>query len=73
MKKTIALIVAAISLALSGCCTARHSTIWEYQTVTNISDVNRLAAEGWTLAGFSSQGNGAVLDRLVYVMKHPKR
>ena len=73
MKKSIALIIAASTLFLAGCCTAHHATTWEYQTVIDIGQVNELANQGWTLAGFSSRGNGSMRAELVYVMKHPKQ
>jgi protein involved in sex pheromone biosynthesis len=74
MKKSIALLIAASTLFLAGCCTAHHATTWEYRTVNDdITQVNELANQGWTLAGFSSRTTGAMRAELVYVMKHPKQ
>jgi hypothetical protein len=73
MRKSIPLLIAASTLFLAGCCTAHHAIIWEYRTVPDIGNVNELANQGWTLAGFTSQVNGSMRAELVYVMKHPKQ
>jgi len=74
MKKTAALIFAASTLFLAGCCTTHGpaSTKWEYKTVYDISQVNQLAGQGWSLAGFSAFHDGGTSGTL-YVMKHPKQ
>jgi len=56
MKKTIAVILAASTLFLTGCCTAHHerASKWEYQKVWDFKTVQKLSAEGWTLDGFHS-------------------
>jgi hypothetical protein len=54
MKKNIALILAASTLLLAGCCSTHHVTQWEYKTYgaaysspSAVGDLNKLAAEGW--------------------------
>jgi hypothetical protein len=55
MKKSIALILAAGTLILAGCCTARHVTQWEYKVTvaprlsgTNSqSPTNSLSVSDW--------------------------
>jgi len=84
MKKTVALTLAASTLFLAGCCTAHHTTLWEYKTVTSDSAVNQLASQGWTLvevvplAGTSQTATSFnppshQKSELFYVMKHPKQ
>ena len=71
MKKTIALIFAASTLFLAGCCTMHHTTKWEYMQRTgqlSDADINKLADEGWSIVSTSIGPGGAVL----YVLKHPK-
>jgi hypothetical protein len=57
MKKSIALIFAASTLFLAGCCTAHHdktATRWDYQQVHSIEEMQALAPQGWILAGYGS-------------------
>jgi hypothetical protein len=55
MRQSIAVMIAASTLFLAGCCcTAHHAAKWEYQRVTDFPSVQKLAAEGWTLYGFHS-------------------
>ena len=66
---------AASTLFLAGCCTAHQehaTTKWEYQTVYDISEVNKLSDQGWSLSGFSAFHDGGTSGTL-YVMKHPKQ
>jgi len=55
MKKNIALIFAASSLFLAGCCTIHHTASWEYQTRYDLSDaeLNKLGEQGWKVVGFA--------------------
>ena len=82
MKKSLALIFAASTLFLAGCCTAHHATIWEYKTVLSIKDVNKAAADGWVVAGFSSyiststpEKDGTAYNGIgeEYLLKRPKQ
>jgi len=54
MKKSIALVIAAGTLFLAGCCTTHRTVRWEYQRVWDFKAVQKLSAEGWTLDGFHS-------------------
>ena len=55
MKQSIALIFAASTLIMAGCCTTLHLTKWEYKvtvaprlTATNsLSDTNRMTLSNW--------------------------
>ena len=49
MKNTIALILAASSFFIAGCCSTQQATKWEYQTVHTIGGVNERAAIGWSV------------------------
>ena len=69
MKKFVALTFAASTLILAGCCTVHQghaATKWEYQIVYNLSDVNKLAEQGWSLAAFSLNPN----NQTVFIVKH---
>jgi hypothetical protein len=74
MKKSIALILAASTLFLAGCCTTHHVTKWEYQQIPTGSmksdaTLNRFGDEGWSVVGFgTSQTSGNF-----YIMKRPKQ
>jgi hypothetical protein len=56
MKKTIAPIIAATTLLLTGCSTTpQHAGAkWEYQKVWDFPTVQKMGTEGWTLVGFHS-------------------
>jgi hypothetical protein len=41
MKKSIALLFAASTLILAGCCTTHHATAWEYEIVSGHLDAPR--------------------------------
>ena len=43
---------------LTGCCTARQSTKWEYRTSSSLSEVNQLAEQGWTVVTFAMPDGG---------------
>ena len=76
MKKTIALIVAASTLGLSGCCTAHHVSKWEYKQLppdrgsSRVSDdaLNKLGEEGWSVVGVGND-NGVS----IYILKRAKK
>jgi hypothetical protein len=76
MKNTIALIVAASTLGLSGCCTAHHVTKWEYKQIepskgtSRVSEdaLNKLGDEGWSVVGVGND-NGIS----VYILKRAKK
>jgi hypothetical protein len=73
MKTSIALMFAASTLLLAGCCTTHHVTKWEYMqipTSTQKSDeyLNQLGAEGWSVVAFGKSGDGSL-----YILKRPKQ
>jgi len=82
MKKHIALILAAGTLLLAGCCTNHHVTQWEYKKVGSIEEANKAAADGWIVSDYStyiegSHLNGSMPDTRydwgeVYLLKRPK-
>ena len=51
--------MAASTLFLAGCCTAHreHMTQWEYEKVYSLKDVNKAAADGWVVVGYSQYIN----------------
>ena len=73
MKKSTALIFAASTLLLAGCCTTHHVTKWEYKQLMMgmVTDetLNQLGDQGWSVVGYGSPsaGNG------FYIMKRPKQ
>ena len=73
MKKHIALVFAASTLFLAGCCTTSHQTQWEYKTVRSIREVNELAAQGWVVVGFSGYVDTGNHDMTQFLMKHKKQ
>ncbi len=52
MKKSL-LLITACGFILTGCCTAHHVRKWEYRQATNLSEVNQLAEQGWTVVNFA--------------------
>jgi hypothetical protein len=62
MKRIIALTFAASSLFLAGCCSTHHVTQWEYRQVSTIEAVNKAAADGWVVAGFSTHISSSTVD-----------
>ena len=60
MKNSIALVFAASTFLLAGCCTTHHehASKWEYQKVWDFQTVQKLSAEGWVLEGFHSFDSG---------------
>ena len=65
MKKSIALIFAASTLFLAGCCTTPHVTKWEYK-VTDMylsqqgaleKKINDLVADGWEFVSATPKPN----------------
>jgi protein involved in sex pheromone biosynthesis len=78
MKKHIALGLVASTLFLAGCCTSRHAVVWQYQTVGSITEVNKLATEGWVAAGYTRYVEPATTDHGAitwdsFLLKHPKQ
>lgn len=58
MKQPIALIFAASTMLLAGCCTTHHAAKWEYKEVLTLSAVNELAKTGWSVVAVEpSAGN----------------
>jgi hypothetical protein len=82
MKKSIALIFAASTLFLAGCCTTPHVTKWEYK-VTDMylsqqgaleKKINDLVADGWEFVSLSTlvePGNSP--PRGYIVVRRPKQ
>jgi len=72
MKNFIVLILTVSTVLLAGCCTAHHTTKWEYQTLTGvgISKINQMADEGWSVAGFSQYESGGTIITS-YLLKRP--
>ena len=68
MKRCIALVLAASTLYLAGCCTTPHTTMWEYKVAGPTNEqlrerggtqqfLNDRANEGWVLV---SQNEGRI-------------
>jgi hypothetical protein len=72
MKKHIALGLVASTLFLAGCCTQHHVTAYEYKTVRSVQEVNTLAAQGWSVAGFTEYQNLGNPITQVYLLKRAK-
>ena len=73
MKKTIALVSAAVTLLLAGCSIVHHehtATRWEYQKAYTIGAVNKAAADGWVVTGFSAYDAN---HTEIYLLKRPKQ
>jgi hypothetical protein len=66
VKKNIALGLVASTLFLAGCCTAHHTTKWEYKEVSNLGEVNTLCKTGWSLANVNHHEGGSD----TYLVKH---
>lgn len=62
MKKTLPIILIALSLLTVSANTQQKPQQWEYKTEDRCFDekrINALGAEGWEIAGFSETGRGA--------------
>ena len=74
MKKSIVIILAAVTLILAGCCTTHHVTKWEYKQLSNsmVTDetLNQLGDQGWNVVGYSSAPGAA---NGFYIFKRPKQ
>jgi hypothetical protein len=74
MKKSIALIFAASTLLLAGCCTTHQVTKWEYKQLngSEVTDqaLNKLGDEGWIVVDYST-GPGSAEG--FYILKRPKQ
>ena len=68
MKKSIALMFAAATLNLAGCCTTHQTTKWEYQNVMSLTEVNQLADQGWSVVNFTFTSPGPT----VYLLKRAR-
>jgi hypothetical protein len=68
MKKHIALLLVASTLALAGCCTTNRATKWQYKTVasSSIEVLNTPLAEGWIVVGYTALPDGS----REYLLKH---
>jgi protein involved in sex pheromone biosynthesis len=80
MKKHIALGLVASTLFLAGCCTTHHVTRWEYEEVRSLEQVNKAAADGWTVVDFSAHtrtdvySSGTTYNEVqTYLLKRPKQ
>ena len=73
MKTSIALLCAVSTLLVAGCCTTSHHTKWEYKTVNTVADVNKLADEGWLVAGFSGYVDTSNSDMTKFLLKRKKQ
>jgi hypothetical protein len=81
MKKSIALIFAASTLFLAGCCTTHHITKWEYKTSTDygVQDdarLSKLGKDGWILVSctFAPKSQTQTSqDEYHYVFKRPTK
>ena len=75
MKKNIALIFAASTLFLAGCCTTPHQVKWEYKEVefpsgtTSEDQLNQLGDQGWSVVAATVSTRGVPL----YVLKRAKQ
>ena len=78
MKKTIALIIAASSLILAGCCTTRQqATKWDYLIipgrVTDRPSLNdklqKAAADGWEVVAAANEAPAGWVD---VILRRPK-
>ena len=74
MKKSIALIFAASTLFLAGCCTMPHATKWEYK-VTEMylaregalqKTIDGLVADGWEFMSLSTSVEAGKLSTLLH-------
>ena len=68
MKRSIALVLAASTLLLAGCCTTHQVTKWEYKTIQGSqtdASLNKFADDGWAIVGLNSYGG--------YLLKRPKQ
>ena len=82
MKKSIALIFAASTLFLAGCCTTHHVTQWEYKGVNlqvyqlrppNLSStLDDLGKDGWSVVGVTQDGTGDYA-MLHFILKRAKK
>ena len=80
MKKSIALIFAASTLFLAGCCTTSHVSKWEYKVVEKYLSPNELQkqidaqlADGWEFVTVSTAPEGNSPPRGFIVFRKPKQ
>ena len=75
MNKTIAILIAASAMLLTGCSTTHHGTNWEYKSMSGASDsaLNQMVEQGWSVAGFSEYASPSATIRRSYLLKRPKQ
>jgi hypothetical protein len=78
MKNAVALTLAASTLFLAGCCTSHRTAVWQYETVGSLDKVNKMAADGWVVVGFTTyvepaSSNQGPVTRDSYLLKRLKR
>ena len=74
MRKAITIIFATVGLLLTGCSTTHHhATKWEYKEVSRLPDVNKMADEGWEVAGYAAYVDTGNYSHQRYLMKRPKQ
>jgi hypothetical protein len=78
MKKSIALIIAASTLFLAGCCTPHRATQWEYKTDRQAisardlgSHLSQLGADGWQVDKVITPAND--MGYATFLLKRPKQ
>jgi len=75
VKKTVAPIVAACTLVLTGGCSTRHAQAGaqgESQVATNLTEANQMVEKGWTVAGFTQYTDATGQPQTDYMMRKPK-
>jgi hypothetical protein len=62
MRKSIALLFAASTLFLAGCCSTLHTVSYDHVIMRDISDadLNKMGYEGWRVVGFSQDNSQGV-------------
>ena len=73
MRKYITIIFAITGVLFAGCSTPRQATKWEYKEVGYLSEVNKMADEGWDVAGYSAFVDTGNHNYQRYLMKRQKQ
>jgi len=79
MKKPIALIFAASTLFVAGCCTQRHVTVthWEYKTVVDSdaseTKLSQLGDQGWNVVSFNPYAGTDGTRHIICLLKRSKQ
>lgn len=68
----------AVCVLLTGCCTARRTTAWEYKTVmvqrgNPDETINPLANQGWKMVSFSVTEPTPNVWNYHYLLRRPSR